>query len=70
MLTPKKDIFDFIKLRKKDANFLFTLDQICKYKIMFPKEAGGFDQISILVNEASRVTIYISEVYQYSDPVA
>ena len=70
MLIPKKDIFDFIKLKKKDAKFLFTVGQICKYKLMFPKEAGGVDQISLLVDDASRVTIYISEVYQYSDAVA
>ena len=35
---------------------------------MFPTSAGDFDQISILVSKATRVTIYISETEAYSDP--
>ena len=35
---------------------------------MFPAMAGEFDQIALVVNEATRVTIYISETESYSDP--
>ena len=41
---------------------------MCKYKLMFPAEAGDFDQISIQVTEARRVTIYAAETGAYSDP--
>ena len=37
---------------------------------MFPKEASGFDQINFFVKDANMVNVYISEAYQYSDPVA
>ena len=34
---------------------------------MHPIEAGDFDQIKIIVNEAVRVTIHISESERYTD---
>ena len=41
---------------------------MCKYKLMFPAEAGDFDQISVQVTDARRVTIYAAEAGAYSDP--
>ena len=41
---------------------------MCKYKIMFPIEAGDFDQISIEITVADRVTIYAAETETYSNP--
>ena len=35
---------------------------------MFPTTAGDFDQIAILISDATRVTIYVSETESYSDP--
>ena len=46
----------------------FNQGQMCKYKLMFPAEAGDFDQISVQVTDARRVTIYAAEAGAYSDP--
>jgi hypothetical protein len=67
--VPQYQIAEFVKLRGKfRQNLDFKQGQMCKYKLMFPTDAGEFDQITLLISEATRVDIYASETETFGDP--
>ena len=48
----------------------FVAGAICRYKLVFPLNAGQFDQIKIQVNNATRVQIYAVMTEKYDNPDA
>ena len=45
---------------------VFKGGEICTYRVMFPAEAGDFDQINLKLTKQIRTKIYVTEIESYS----
>ena len=46
----------------------FSDNAMCRYRIVFPQEAGEFDQITVSLTKKQNVTVWMTETQSYKSP--